>query len=97
MAFRNQNGYAFNRASVLANAPNASGVYGIYRQGVWIYVGQSKDIQARLMQYINGENACILRNQPTGFTYDLAPEWQLDALEQGLIVGLNPACNQRVG
>ena len=75
MAFRNQNGYAFNRASVLANAPNASGVYGIYRQGVWIYVGQSKDIQARLMQYINEREEVMYasRNQPTGFTYDLGP------------------------
>ena len=92
-----QPSFAFNRASILANASNASGVYAIYNQQTWIYVGESGDIQGRLLEHLGGDNPCIIRHQPTGFQFELWPANQRMARQNELIVALKPACNQRLG
>ncbi len=47
-------GFSFNRATILANAPTQSGVYAIYNPNNYIYFGEGKDIQARLLDHLNG-------------------------------------------
>ena len=90
-------GYAWTRASILANVPRASGVYVIYNAQTWIYVGESGDIQARLLQHFDGDNACITRHVPTGFQFELAVTTQRVARQDHWIAQLGPACNQRFG
>lgn len=90
-------GFAWTRQSIVANAPNSSGVYAIYNQQRWIYVGESGDIQARLLQHFNGDNACITNSSPTGFQYELSPAAQRVARQDAWIAKLNPICNQRFG
>lgn len=90
-------GFAWSHASIVANAPHASGVYCIYNQQQWIYVGESGDLQARLLEHFNGDNACITRNAPTGFQFELVAANQRVARQNQLIVALKPICNQRLG
>jgi hypothetical protein len=92
-----QPGHTYDRPSIVANAPNASGVYAIYGPQRWIYVGESGDIQTRLLQHLGGENACITKNGPTGFAFELSPAAQRVARQNQLIAALNPSCNQRLG
>lgn len=97
MPFNNSYKYPFNQLSIQANAPNASGVYGLSTDSRCVYVGESRDIQARLMQHFGGDNACINRWSPAWFTFErVSPEYRLQRQDQ-LILELAPACNQRLG
>jgi hypothetical protein len=89
--------FRFNRTSILANAPAASGVYAIFNANVWIYVGEGQDIRARLLAHLNGANSCITRNVPSGFQCELWPADQRVARQDALILALNPVCNRRLG
>jgi len=90
--------FHWNYASITANAPQASGVYAIFNGQNWIYVGESGDIRARLLQHLNGDIPCIIQNAPTGFQFELvAGQPQRVARQNQLIVALNPICNQRLG
>ena len=93
---------AYTRAGILASAPNASGVYALFINATrYIYIGEAKDIQARLLEHLGGDNVCITRNQPTHFAYDLVPASQRVARQDELIAmcgTMAPAgCNQRFG
>ena len=94
MPFPEQNPNAFTRTAIEALNSDQTGVYGLYRQDVWIYVGRG-DIRARLLDHLNGDNPCITREQPTGWVSEVT---MYDVTrEQELIRELRPACNQRVG
>lgn len=92
-----QPGYNFTRASILANAPTGSGVYVLFTSETWVYVGEAGDIRARLIQHLDGDNACVTRLNPTGFQFELWPAHQRVARQDALIVQLHPACNRRLG
>lgn len=88
---------AFTRQDIESLNPNEIGVYGIYNQYEWIYVGKG-NLRARLLAHLNGDNPCITRRHPTNWTGEVfQSQDQLDLREQALIVELNPTCNQRVG
>ena len=89
--------WSFTRQSIPQNALKQSGVYGLYRPSAWIYVGESADMQARLLEHLNTPTPCLAREKPTGFTYEL---WQADkrvARQNQLILELKPVCNQKLG
>jgi excinuclease UvrABC nuclease subunit len=90
-------GFTFDERTMATNAPNASGVYAIYSDR-WLYVGESNDIQRRLLEHARTAGTCILRNQPRGFVFELwATEPQRVARQNTLIAQLRPGCNQMMG
>jgi len=94
MPFSTQNPRPFNKTTVETLNPNQMGVYGIYRQGQWIYVGKG-DIRKRLLDHLIGDNPCILKENPTHWVDEVTAN--MDAREQQLILELNPVCNKKVG
>jgi len=94
MPFSNQYPKTFNKAYIEALTLNQMGVYGIYRQGKWIYIGKG-DIRQRLLNHLNGDNPCILRENPTLWVYEVTPN--MDVREKQLILEYNPICNQKIG
>jgi len=94
MPFVQQTGREFTKAGIEALNPNQNGVYGIYRQGVWIYVGRG-DIRTRLLSHLNGDNPRITRERPTHYVAEVTPNDV--AREKALILELNPVANQKVG
>lgn len=94
MAFPPQTPRLFTKAAIEVLNPNQNGVYGIFREGCWIYVGRG-DIRARLLSHVAGNNPAITAQRPTHF---VASVTQNDvALERQLILELKPAANQKVG
>jgi len=93
----NEPSFQWTHQSILSYAPTASGVYAISNAQKWIYIGESGDIQARLLEHLNGDNACITRNAPTGFQFEVLSPSQRLARQDQLIVALVPVpvCNQR--
>jgi len=95
MPFIQQNPRPFDRPSIEALSPNQNGVYGLFKTGVWIYVGKG-DIRQRLLDHLNGDNPCINRERPTHWVaevFNADPSQR----EQQLITELSPLCNQRIG
>ena len=94
MPFVEQTPRAFTRVDVLALSPAQHGVYGLFKANQWIYVGKG-DIRQRLLDHLNGDNSCIIRNSPTHWVGEVTTN--ADSREKDLIVELDPLCNQRVG
>lgn len=94
MPFPSQTSRVFTRASIEELTPNQNGVYGIFRQNAWIYVGRG-DIRDRLLSHVAGNNPAITAERPTHYvtmvtTNDIAVERQL-------ILELTPLANKKVG
>jgi len=94
MPFPQQPNQLFNRSEVESLKSGQSGVYGLYRPGQWIYVGKG-DIRQRLLDHLNGDNACITRLRPTN--WQAAVTANMDEKERQLIAELDPVCNRRIG
>ncbi len=95
MAFVQQASQAFTRLNIEALRTDQFGVYGLFKQGVWIYVGKG-DIRQRLLDHLNGDNPCISNQQPTHWV-DEVISGDPSEREKQLIQELRPICNQRVG
>lgn len=65
------NCYAYCENSIAAYASEASGVYGLYNFDYQLYIGESTNIRAALLQHL-GEIECHpARFQPTGFAFEV--------------------------
>lgn len=95
MAFVKQTPRAFNREGIEWLDPGQTGVYGLFRKGVWVYVGKG-DIRQRLFDHLNGDNPCITRENPTSWVAEKI-SGDPSARERELILELDPICNIRVG
>jgi len=94
MAFVKQDPRPFTRPGIDWLNPNQTGVYGIFREGQWIYVGKG-DLKSRLLDHLNGDVPCIIHQAPTHFLAEVTAA--SDSRERELILELNPICNRRVG
>lgn len=94
MSFPQQTSRAFTKESIEGLNPNQLGCYGLFRAGVWVYIGKG-DIRARLLAHFNGDNACITGQNPTHYVTLVTAN--MDAMEKALILECNPVCNRKVG
>lgn len=95
MPFPKQQPRLFTRENVMAINPNQIGVYGLFRQDAWVYVGKG-DIRQRLLDHLNGDNTCISREKPTHWV-DEVTSGDPSIREKQLIAEFQPICNQRLG
>ncbi len=66
-------GYPLTSLFVHRNAPPQAGVYVLYRPDERaIYVGESGDIRARLLEHLQSDDEAV-RQAPTHFAYELEP------------------------
>ena len=97
MPFANGDGAAFVAATIATEAPEASGVYGLFNPQQCIYIGESEDIQRRLQEHFKEKQTCIWRNNPTRFRFELCLSPFRVARQKALILELRPVCNQHLG
>jgi hypothetical protein len=65
--------YRFNQESIVENAPESSGIFGLYCS-LWIYIGEGDEIRTRLLEHLNDEsNVWKLHYRPCGFAFELVP------------------------
>ncbi len=91
MPFLQQPIRSFTRTGISEFNPNQYGVYGIFNQDRWIYIGKG-DIRQRLLDHLNGDNPRILQYRPTSFVAEVTPN--ADAREKELCRELQPVGNQ---
>jgi hypothetical protein len=96
MAFEFTIPHAFSNGSVRAHAPAAPGVYGISNARQWIYIGETDNIRARLLEHLAESATGIKEHVPTGFTYEVC-EWQARTERHDrLVTQYNPVCNREL-
>lgn len=85
--------HRFARESIELNAPESSGVYGLF-SALWIYIGEADNIRARLLEHFDGDDhdPCIAHHQPTGFAFELIPPADRGRRQEQLIKELLPIC-----
>ena len=86
--------FAFNARTVTASSPRTAGVYALWRDDCWIYIGQSANIFERLLEHLSGDDECVVRQRPTGFGFELIADPVVRQTRQGdLVRELSPVCN----
>jgi hypothetical protein len=95
MPFVQQTPRSFTQQYVEVLKPNQIGVYGLFKQNVWVYIGKG-DIRQRLLAHLNGDNTRIVAYAPTYWVDELT-DGDPSNRERQLIVECQPICNQRVG
>jgi hypothetical protein len=86
---------SFTPISVRANAPTASGIYGISNAREWIFIGESDNIQASLMSDLQKGPSALLMRLPTGFVFELCDAADRRCRLDRLIWEYEPVCNRR--
>ena len=82
----------FQRESILRNAPESSGVYGLF-SAFWIYIGAAENIRERILKHLDGDDPCIVRYRPSGFAFELAAPRNRHHRRMYLMKELQPLCN----
>jgi hypothetical protein len=83
--------YRFQQESILLNAPESSGVYGLY-SALWIFIGEADNLRARLLEHLAGDNPGIQDYQPSGFAFELVSPPERSRRLEALIADLQPLC-----
>jgi excinuclease UvrABC nuclease subunit len=79
-----------------AVAPADAGVYALFNDGKWIYIGESLNIRDRLLQHLRDSHSeCIKNAAPQYFAWELTANRVLR--QDQLILEMHPTCNQRLG
>jgi hypothetical protein len=94
MPFENHGSRAFTESSILKNAPTTSGVYGLSNARSWIFVGESDNLQVRLLAHLRGADAALAQT-PTGFTYELSRAPDRLGRVSRLVLELDPVHNRQ--
>jgi hypothetical protein len=96
LPFQNYPARSFNAAEIRRKAPASSGVYGLSNAREWIYVGETDDIQGRLLEHL-GTDAIRMEDTPTGFSFEIcAPQNRL-ARQGRLVLELHPGRQLAIG
>lgn len=85
---------SFTAVSVRTNAPVASGIYGVSNAREWIYIGETDNIQASLLDELRQRDSAVLKRYPTGFVFEVCVPTERPARLNRLIVEYAPVCNR---
>lgn len=97
MPWHNKESYPFTREGIEENAPSGGGVYVLFDQQRFTYVGESDDVRQSLVRHLEGDDTWINAWAPPFFSYELYPASARVARHGALIRELKPACNRTWG
>jgi hypothetical protein len=81
----------FQHDSVITNAPETSGVYGLF-SALWVYIGEADNIRDRLLKHLDGDLPCLRRYWPSGFAFELVSPAARHLRHEYLIDKYQPYC-----
>jgi hypothetical protein len=93
MPFKNSFGRVLTALTIEREAPEASGVYGISNSRRWLYIAETENIRASLMDYL-AEADANSQDPAAGFSFELSPAYSRTARRDRLIAELAPLQNQ---
>jgi len=87
----------FTAVSIQKNAPECSGVYGLSNGREWVFIGETSNIRARLMEHLDEAGTTLKHRKPTGFTFEECSPADRVSRQDALVRQLEPFCNRRGG
>lgn len=88
--------FLLTRTSVLHNAPEESGVYGLCGADKWVYIGHRFNIRKALLEYLSGQMPYVLQFQPKYFVFEPLPYKERLARHKALVAHYQPVCNRKI-
>jgi len=88
--------FTLNRTSVLRNAPEASGIYGLCNGDQWVYIGHTASLRKALLEYLRGQMPYVLQWQPRHFMFEVLPYKERISRQKALVAHYQPTCNRKV-
>jgi len=80
--------------SIRANAPIASGIYGISNAREWIYIGETDNIQGTLLSHLQELDTSLMKRRPTGFVFEVCDRANRPVRQNRLVFEYEPTCNR---
>lgn len=81
---------SFTSVSIQKNAPEASGIYGLFNHRECLFVGQSSNIRAQLLIDLAELSSSLRIERPTGFAIELCSPGERDIRLESLVRELRP-------
>jgi hypothetical protein len=81
--------------SIRTNAPTGSGLYGISNAREWIFIGETNNIQAKLLDHLQNPETPLMKMRPTGFVFESCEPAGRPARHNRLVLEYEPACNRK--
>jgi len=85
----------FTLSSVHLYAPKMSGVYALFADNAWFYVGESDNISAALMNHLRGKKTWEAELDPKYFAFELLSGPERGARKEKLQTAYSPAFSWR--
>lgn len=85
----------YNRKDVMAFPGFRPGVYGIFKDGIALFVGNSGDIKARMLRHVNNDSPNITANEPNIWYAEImagAGQARIEERQKQLIAEYTPVC-----
>ena len=95
MDWENSQRFTLTRTSVIRNAPEQSGVYGLCSPDKWVYIGHSANVRKAMLEYLSGQMPYVLQWQPKQFTFELLPYKERLTRHKELVAHCQPVCNRK--
>ena len=93
MPWQGSRKFEYNLLAIVQYAPVRSGIYVIYASDTRVYIGESSNVEASLLQHHNGDDLPIRRYRLTHFAFELMPAKARAARQRELIAEFKPVCN----
>ncbi len=88
-------GFPYTESGIRANAPSAPGLYAIFNEREWIYIGETDNLQRQLLTHVKMTDDEIARSGPTRFSFEVVYHAELRGPRQhALIAELRPRRNE---
>ena len=81
----------------IGTIPPVPGVYALCLGREFIYIGDTENLQRKLLDHLDEKSECISRMNPDTFSFEPVPDPERVARRNRLILELNPVCNQKMG
>ena len=79
---------------MLAFVPVSSGVYYMSNARGWIYIGESENLQARLLEHLAERGTALQMRGPTLFSFEVCGESERYERQNRLVFQHEPVCNR---
>ena len=93
MSFAQSAARSLTPISIRNNAPKASGVYGLCNNIEWVFIGESANIQASLLDLLSNPAGPVISRAPTGFTFEICSAMSRASRQAALVKQFRPSCN----
>jgi hypothetical protein len=95
LSFQSNIPRTFSKDSILTHAPAASGLYGVSNSRQWLYIGETDNIQDRLLEHLAESGTALKAHGPTGFVFELCDRPRRPERQDRLVMEYEPVCNRQ--